>query len=102
MSSHDLAVYGLATNVQSQPPQQHHYSDCTDGYCWKRCGDKNCPWCWTARSGGFGAWYTCGADADCQASFACGQKADGDCKSCGWYLIDDFKKEKRVRLRVGE
>ncbi|KAI1141605.1 hypothetical protein F5Y05DRAFT_423351 [Hypoxylon sp. FL0543] len=57
-------------------------SGCTNGYCWKTCGDG--PWCWTAREGGFGDWYTCTTDADCKTSFACGQSAGGkSCKKCG-------------------
>ncbi|KAI2603099.1 uncharacterized protein GGS25DRAFT_79978 [Hypoxylon fragiforme] len=57
-------------------------SGCTNGYCWKSCG--NGPWCWTARSGGFGDWYTCSKDSDCKTAYACGQVAgDGKCDSCG-------------------
>ncbi|KAL8404329.1 hypothetical protein RB594_009256 [Gaeumannomyces avenae] len=53
---------------------------CTDGRCWKKCGDG--PWCWTARNGGFGGWYTCGKDSDCNTGQSCGQST-GSCKECG-------------------
>ncbi|KAI1405896.1 hypothetical protein F4819DRAFT_319232 [Hypoxylon fuscum] len=53
---------------------------CTDGYCWKTCGDG--PWCWTAHNNGFGDWYTCSTDGDCQESYPCGQSTS-DCDSCG-------------------
>lgn len=55
---------------------------CDKGYCWKKCkGSGEGPWCWTARNGGFGDWYTCGADKDCKTSYDCGQslKPCGDC-----------------------
>ncbi|KAI8962745.1 hypothetical protein F5Y11DRAFT_181488 [Daldinia sp. FL1419] len=55
---------------------------CSKGYCWKTCGDG--PWCWTARNGGFGDWYTCKSDNDCQTSYSCGESAGGkECKKCG-------------------
>ncbi|KAI0160970.1 hypothetical protein GGR52DRAFT_154080 [Hypoxylon sp. FL1284] len=54
---------------------------CTEGYCWKSCGDG--PWCYTAHNDGFGDWYTCKSDKDCLESYPCGQKAGGDCASCG-------------------
>ncbi|KAI1392409.1 uncharacterized protein F4822DRAFT_128425 [Hypoxylon trugodes] len=54
---------------------------CDNGYCWKSCGDG--PWCWTARNGGFGDWYTCSKDSDCLTSYDCGQKSGGNCDKCG-------------------
>ncbi|KAL8367003.1 hypothetical protein RB595_007897 [Gaeumannomyces hyphopodioides] len=50
------------------------------GRCWKKCGDG--PWCWTARNGGFGSWYTCSNDSDCGTGMDCGQST-GNCKECG-------------------
>ncbi|KAL0939906.1 uncharacterized protein CTRU02_206516 [Colletotrichum truncatum] len=54
---------------------------CTDGYCWKRCGEGAGRWCWTAWNGGFGSWRTCGANRDCgsAAGSACGE----GCSRCG-------------------
>ncbi|PYI09935.1 hypothetical protein BO78DRAFT_383762 [Aspergillus sclerotiicarbonarius CBS 121057] len=37
---------------------------CSGGYCWKVCGNKG-EWCWTAKKGGVGAWYTCSSYKDC-------------------------------------
>lgn len=53
---------------------------CSDGYCWKACGN-NGEWCWTAKNGGTGDWYTCSASTQCGDSdtYACGQ----GCSSCG-------------------
>ncbi|KAL1613955.1 hypothetical protein SLS54_010165 [Diplodia seriata] len=53
---------------------------CTDGYCWKTCGSGG-KWCWTAKKGGIGEWYTCGNYRDCKEKWACGKGRD--CDSCG-------------------
>ncbi|POR32174.1 Uncharacterized protein TPAR_07615 [Tolypocladium paradoxum] len=53
---------------------------CSKGYCWKTCGN-NGEWCWTARNGGSGSWYTCNSWHECgtEDSYACGKF----CSSCG-------------------
>lgn len=56
-------------------------SGCDKGYCWKKCGNEG-QWCWTARVKGFGDWYTCGSDRDCNEKMDCGN-ASGGCDSCG-------------------
>ncbi|KAI1774997.1 hypothetical protein F4818DRAFT_451936 [Hypoxylon cercidicola] len=53
---------------------------CTEGYCWKTCGDG--PWCYTAYNDGSGDWYTCKSDGDCQESYPCSQAVGGGA-SCG-------------------
>lgn len=80
---------------------------CTDGYCWKKCGNDESgmnslssflitpnetkytnleprigTWCWTARNDGFGDWYTCSNDNDCNEDQPCSQSVD-DCDACG-------------------
>ncbi|KAJ5976201.1 hypothetical protein N7481_009908 [Penicillium waksmanii] len=46
---------------------------CSKGYCWASCGDKG-EWCWTARKGGYGAWYTCKTFHDCgYTGYSCGR-----------------------------
>lgn len=57
-------------------------SGCDKGYCWKKCGEVAGPWCWTARADGFGDWYTCKSDSDCNTGMKCGN-AVGGCKDCG-------------------
>ncbi|KAF2664965.1 hypothetical protein BT63DRAFT_428917 [Microthyrium microscopicum] len=53
---------------------------CTGGYCWKVC-DSGGKWCWTAKNGGHGDWWTCAKDNDCQegGDYACGI----GCSKCG-------------------
>ncbi|RAK79651.1 uncharacterized protein BO72DRAFT_373150 [Aspergillus fijiensis CBS 313.89] len=53
---------------------------CSKGYCWKVCGS-NGEWCWTAKGGGAGAWYTCSRYQNCGTGtmYACGR----NCPSCG-------------------
>ncbi|KAK7749057.1 hypothetical protein SLS62_008452 [Diatrype stigma] len=56
---------------------------CTDGSCWKKCGtDESGTWCWTARNDGFGDWYTCSGDGDCNEDMPCSQAVEG-CDECG-------------------
>ncbi|KAH9882683.1 hypothetical protein J1614_000919 [Plenodomus biglobosus] len=55
---------------------------CTDGYCWKSCGNPG-EWCWTAYNNGVGDWARCGRAGDCQASDACGQGCKSGDKACG-------------------
>ncbi|RAH49952.1 uncharacterized protein BO95DRAFT_505203 [Aspergillus brunneoviolaceus CBS 621.78] len=53
---------------------------CSKGYCWKVCGS-NGEWCWTAKGGGAGAWYTCNRYQNCGTGtmYVCGR----NCPSCG-------------------
>ncbi|KAI0839840.1 hypothetical protein F5Y06DRAFT_264757 [Hypoxylon sp. FL0890] len=81
-SNSDISERDLASDLFKRDCWYGKPVGCTKGYCWKKCGDG--PWCWTARNGGFGDWYTCKKDSDCQTSFACGEVAGGrECKSCG-------------------
>ncbi|KAF3310803.1 hypothetical protein TWF173_009160 [Orbilia oligospora] len=56
-------------------------SGCTDGYCWKSCGN-NGEWCWTAANGGSGNWLQCNSANQCGTGEACG-KGCKKSKSCG-------------------
>ncbi|PVH91129.1 hypothetical protein DM02DRAFT_636323 [Periconia macrospinosa] len=55
---------------------------CDKGYCWKKCGSTDGPWCWQAWDYGNGAqvgnWVTCSQASDCLPA-----KLQGaDCATC--------------------
>ncbi|KAL0931075.1 uncharacterized protein CTRU02_213810 [Colletotrichum truncatum] len=54
---------------------------CTNGYCWKTCGDKG-RWCWTAWNKGWGNWRTCSKSSDCKKN-SDAEGGEGGCKACG-------------------
>lgn len=56
---------------------------CSGGYCWKTCSKASKgEWCWTAKLGGYGAWYECKTWADCgTTTYSCGEGYL--CPSCG-------------------
>ncbi|KAK5989540.1 hypothetical protein PT974_11067 [Cladobotryum mycophilum] len=72
-SGEDILVNRAAASCYRDAPY-----GCTRGYCWKVCGN-NGEWCWTARAGGIGKWFTCNSWKDCDAKQACGK----GCPSCG-------------------
>lgn len=56
---------------------------CSDGYCWRTCGQTG-EWCWLAANNGNGAWLTCSNAGQCApgsvGGASCGK---GDCGACG-------------------
>ncbi|RYO75616.1 hypothetical protein DL766_004238 [Monosporascus sp. MC13-8B] len=71
-------------NVQKRECWHGKSYGCSEsGFCWKKCGgDHTGAWCWTARNDGFGDWYTCSNDNDCNTDMPCSQAVDG-CDDCG-------------------
>ncbi|KAI1460256.1 hypothetical protein F4805DRAFT_454683 [Annulohypoxylon moriforme] len=51
---------------------------CTDGYCWKSCGQPG-QWCWAAQGDGTGPWVQCASYKDCGTQFACGKGCGEKC-----------------------
>ncbi|KAK2766264.1 hypothetical protein FQN54_007781 [Arachnomyces sp. PD_36] len=83
MSSHDMTKRAepvLRDDVTAQACWHGDPVGCTDGYCWKTCGD-NGEWCWTALHEGTGPWYKCSASDQCHEYMACG--VGSSCDSCG-------------------
>ncbi|KAB2571286.1 hypothetical protein DBV05_g10042 [Lasiodiplodia theobromae] len=77
-SGNSTDVSADASGLQARDCWYGSEYGCTDGYCWKTCGDGG-RWCWTANNGGNGPWRTCASWRDCKKKFDCGK----NCKSCG-------------------
>lgn len=55
---------------------------CTNGYCWKKCGNPG-QWCWTAYNKGTGDWARCQRATDCNSKESCGKNCKKGNKDCG-------------------
>ncbi|KAI2470985.1 hypothetical protein F4781DRAFT_441237 [Annulohypoxylon bovei var. microspora] len=73
--------YDNATILQPRDCQYDAKYGCTNGYCWKACGQPG-QWCWAAKGDGTGPWIQCASYKDCKTKYACGKGCGKEC-GCG-------------------
>ncbi|KAH7149393.1 hypothetical protein B0J13DRAFT_304629 [Dactylonectria estremocensis] len=73
----DIAVVPVENTLEERACYKNAPYGCSDGYCWKACGDTaKGEWCWTAGLGGAGSWAKCSSWNDCgtgSVNYGCGK-----------------------------
>ncbi len=76
-AGHPLGEHSTGETLEKRACARRQYG-CQDGYCWKKCSERDGPWCWQAWEYGVGNWVTCSNDGNCAPA----NLARADCGIC--------------------